>query len=630
VRVLPAGAVFLWAATAAAAPIDWLQFDFDSRHSGNNPQETVIHPGNVATMHLVPGYPVSLGTLVAGADTEDGAPALLTDVSTPSGTRNVLFLTTKNGRIMAIDAAAGTLVWTQRPATGPNYTTSSPAIDPNRQFVYSYGLQGKVHKYQVGDGTEITTGGWPQTATLKPSVEKGSSALSFATAASGTTYLYCANGGYPGDAGDYQGHVTTINLTDGTQKVFNVSCSDLASHFVLNGTEGVNDCPNHPQNAIWARPGVVYDAVSDRIYMATGNGDYDANQSTGDTHEWGDTVFALHADATGSAGRPLDSYTPTNFQALQDADADLGSTNPVLLPMPAGSLYPHVAAQSGKDGMIRLVNLDDMSGQGGPGHTGGELQLTGVLQGGEVLSAPAVWVDPQTSTTWMFVTNDNGISALSVGLATGVPVLALGWQDNTVGGRTSPIVANGILYYETSGGVVAYGPTDGTVLWSQNAVTFGATHWESPIVVNGRIYFTDESAQLWAYEPAPPALHYFTVAPCRLVDTRRPNGTWGGPALVGGGAVRAFPVAGQCGVDPGAVAVAVNATIAGPTNGGDIRLFPAGPSPSVSTLNFNAGRTRANNAIVSLTGSPVGSIAVQSDLFPGTTNFLLDVVGYFK
>ncbi|MGE5167577.1 MAG: PQQ-binding-like beta-propeller repeat protein [Deltaproteobacteria bacterium] len=24
-------------------------------------------------------------------------------------------------------------------------------------------------------------------------------------------------------------------------------------------------------------------------------------------------------------------------------------------------------------------------------------------------------------------------------------------------------------------------------------------HWESPVVVNGRVYVTDESGQLWAY-----------------------------------------------------------------------------------------------------------------------------------
>ena len=32
---------------------------------------------------------------------------------------------------------------------------------------YTAALDGNVHKYQVGDGTEILTGGWPQTATLK-------------------------------------------------------------------------------------------------------------------------------------------------------------------------------------------------------------------------------------------------------------------------------------------------------------------------------------------------------------------------------------------------------------------------------------------------------------------------------
>ncbi len=78
-------------------------------------------------------------------------------------------------------------------------------------YVYSYGLDGYVHKYQVGDGIEILTGGWPQLTTLKGYDEKGSSALSIATSG-GVKYLYVVHGGYPGDKGDYQGHVTAINL----------------------------------------------------------------------------------------------------------------------------------------------------------------------------------------------------------------------------------------------------------------------------------------------------------------------------------------------------------------------------------------------------------------------------------
>jgi hypothetical protein len=46
------GRVFLLAGWAAAPsfavqPYDWLQFGFDSHHSGANPAETVITPANV-------------------------------------------------------------------------------------------------------------------------------------------------------------------------------------------------------------------------------------------------------------------------------------------------------------------------------------------------------------------------------------------------------------------------------------------------------------------------------------------------------------------------------------------------------------------------------------------------------
>jgi hypothetical protein len=87
----------------------------------------------------------------------------------------LLFVTTGEGRIIALDAQTGATVRSRQhgPAAArstPGWRllqTSSPAIDPNRLYVYSYGLDGNVHKHQVGDGTEIITGGWPQNATLK-------------------------------------------------------------------------------------------------------------------------------------------------------------------------------------------------------------------------------------------------------------------------------------------------------------------------------------------------------------------------------------------------------------------------------------------------------------------------------
>ena len=458
---------------------DWPQFGFNSQHSSDNTQESIINASNVSSLKRF--------LLVSLPSTADGAPAFLSNVLTASGIKSLVFVTTKDGHIMALDWRTGATVWSHLNNAGPHYTTSSPVIDPNRQFVYSYGLDGHVHKYQVGDGNEITTGGWPELATFKPDVEKGSSALSVATAKNSTSYLYVTNGGYPGDAGDYQGHVTAINLSNGSQNVFNTMCSDKPVHF----TETSPDCSGGVQSAIWARPGVIYDPDTDKIYMGTGNGTYDPAK-----HEWGDTVFSLNPDGTGAGGNPLDSYTPTNFQALQNGDIDLGSTAPALLPNTGK--YPHLAVQGGKDAMLHLINLDNLSGHqpAGPGFTGGEIFSTPVQQGGEILTMPAVWVNPADSSTWVFVANGNGLSGLKLNLnGGGNPSLVKMWKINS--GGTSPIVANGVLYYVAGGNIWALDPVSHAQLWHNTQI--GGIHWESPIVVNGLLYVTDNNNHLSGY-----------------------------------------------------------------------------------------------------------------------------------
>jgi uncharacterized repeat protein (TIGR01451 family) len=130
----------------------------------------------------------------------------------------------------------------------------------------------------------------------------------------------------------------------------------------------------------------------------------------------------------------------------------------------------------------------------------------------------------------------------------------------------------------------------------------------------------------------PPITGYFySLTPCRIVDTRDPNGPNGGPALVGGTA-RTFAISGACGVPADATAVAINVTVVGPTAAGDLRIYPTGITPPVvSTLNFSAGQTRANNAVMDLQGIPPGSIDVEVGMIvPGTTHFILDVTGYIK
>ena len=124
-----------------------------------------------------------------------------------------MIVTTKAGDLVASNLETGARVWSLSFGTGscrinngtsPCYTTSSPVIDQAAGYVYSYGLDGKVHKVNLATGAEVQDGTWPVPVTLKPWDEKGSSALSSATAANGHSYLYVTNSGYPGDLGDYQ------------------------------------------------------------------------------------------------------------------------------------------------------------------------------------------------------------------------------------------------------------------------------------------------------------------------------------------------------------------------------------------------------------------------------------------
>jgi PKD repeat protein len=123
-------------------------------------------------------------------------------------------------------------------------------------------------------------------------------------------------------------------------------------------------------------------------------------------------------------------------------------------------------------------------------------------------------------------------------------------------------------------------------------------------------------------------LRFHTLSPCRVVDTRGPAGPLGGPAL-GAGADRPFAVRSACGIPATAQALAVNVTITGATAAGNLRLHPGGTAvPATSTINYEAGRIRANNAVVALSAS--GEVAVYAGQAAGSVHFILDVAGYFE
>lgn len=135
----------------------------------------------------------------------------------------------------------------------------------------------------------------------------------------------------------------------------------------------------------------------------------------------------------------------------------------------------------------------------------------------------------------------------------------------------------------------------------------------------------DRDWVLWLAAPA----GFFTLPPCRLLDTRLPAE---GPALAYG-EVRSVPVAGLCGVPATARSVAVNLTATGASGAGYLSCGPGGaPPPFASSLNFGAGQTRSNNAVLPL--GPDGSLAIFAGVAgvagQGAVHLVLDVDGWFE
>jgi hypothetical protein len=129
--------------------------------------------------------------------------------------------------------------------------------------------------------------------------------------------------------------------------------------------------------------------------------------------------------------------------------------------------------------------------------------------------------------------------------------------------------------------------------------------------------------------PVAQALQFIAITPCRIVDTRHPDGNFGGPAIPANSA-RAFPLSegdNPCGIPSSAIAYSVNVTVVPQGTLGFLTIWPSGEGqPTVSTLNSLDGRLKANAAIVPA-GTPNGSVSVY---VTNTTNVVLDINGYFR
>ena len=125
--------------------------------------------------------------------------------------------------------------------------------------------------------------------------------------------------------------------------------------------------------------------------------------------------------------------------------------------------------------------------------------------------------------------------------------------------------------------------------------------------------------------PTTSSLQFYPLPPCRVLDTRNPAGTFGGPSIAGGSS-RTFPIpASPCGVPANAAAYAFNVTVVPQGPLGYLTAWPTGQTqPFVSTLNSFDGTTLANAAIVA-----AGTAGAVSFYASNTTDLVVDINGYF-
>jgi hypothetical protein len=213
-----------------------------------------------------------------------------------------------------------------------------------------------------------------------------------------------------------------------------------------------------------------------------------------------------------------------------------------------------------------------------------------------------------------FTVNASGSSGLTLN-PSATPVPALGGSVTTTVTASSAwtAVSNDPWLTVTAG---ASGSGNGTV--TVLAATNNGGQRSGSVTIGGQLFQIIQAAV------APEGLQLVPITPCRISDTRNPNGPLGGPALAAN-TPRDIPVRRTCGIPPEALAYSLNVTVVPRGTLGFITIWPTGQTrPLASTLNSLDGRIKANAALV-----PAGVSGAISLLATDSTDVILDVNGYF-
>jgi hypothetical protein len=390
-------AAFAIAISAIAVPAQVTTSQYNNSRTGATLTERILTPRNVNARQF--------GKL--GAFKVDGAvyaqPLYIPGVKVPGkGIHDVLFVATEHDSVYAFDAdhpgdaplwqvsfldkARGVTTVSEDDAQCPFIRpeigiTSTPVIDLTTGTLYVLARTKIRHRasadeyFQHLHALAITTGvekfGGPKLITASvpgkgagatsgqvvfdPLKENPRAAL---TLTNGTVYLAWASSC---DVDPYHGWVMAYDS------------QTLAQKAVLN----VN--PDGSEAGIWlSDTGPAADADGN-LFVPTGNGTFDAGSGGRD---YGDSVLRL--DGASLAIR--DYFTPHDQERISNADSDIGSSGPTLLPDQPGP-HRHLLLQPTKDSTIYVIDRDHM----GKYHRDSDALVQTVTLGGGGYGAIAYW-----------------------------------------------------------------------------------------------------------------------------------------------------------------------------------------------------------------------------------------------
>jgi hypothetical protein len=396
-RLLAVAASLLALAPAAAgAAVDVDTYHNDTFRSGWNQNETALTPATVGSRSFKKLFTAHLNGLIYGQ------PLIAAGEAIPGeGTHDLVIAATNSDYIYAFNADGAGLIWKHSFAdkaegvnpvplsfvAGCNATgsedgvLSTPVIDrtADRIYVVAATLEGvkphqhihhRLHALQLSTGQDAMTpvdiagsfAGPQGTITFDGDVQFQRPAL---LEANGNVYVAF------GSQCDYY-----ANQYHGW--VFAYATSNFAQTAVINVTPSTDSNGNY-YGGIWmAGDGPGADA-SGNVYFAVGNGTFDG------VNNFGESLLRLPPNLSLTGSSFFAPYTAYQDNAY---DADFGSGGIALLPDQPGSV-PHQIVGQGKDGILTLLNRDNLGGYvpGGPDNALAEIGLGGVW------AAPATWED---------------------------------------------------------------------------------------------------------------------------------------------------------------------------------------------------------------------------------------------